>query len=122
MIKRLSGNVQMMAGLGFVFMKGKKIKKQGVNDEEKGITGKRQKRMRKNRSMVSTIMTIKDDDINTAAGLVEIDDISAISGKERKAVRSATTRTNKIIDVLKDMLIINFLKRIRNSIEKVGII
>lgn len=60
----------MMASLGFVFMKGKKIKKQGVNDEEKGITGKRQKRMRKNRSMVSTIMTIKDDDINTAAGLV----------------------------------------------------
>lgn len=83
MIKSLSGNIQMMAGLGFVFMKGKKIKKQGVNDEKIGISRKRQKRMRKNRGMIATFMTMKDDDINTAAGLVKIDDISVISGKER---------------------------------------
>lgn len=103
-------------------MKGKEIKKKSVNDEKIRKTGKRQKRMRKNRGMITTFMTMKDDDINTAAGLVKIDDISVISGKERKAVRTATTWTNKIIDVLKDMIIINFLKRIRNSIEKVRII
>lgn len=83
MIKSLSGNIQMMAGLGFVFMKGEEKKKKSVNDEKIGITGKRQKRMREYRSMITTFMTIKDDDINTTAGLVEIDDISAISGKER---------------------------------------
>lgn len=83
MIKSFSGNIQMMAGLGFVFMKGKKIKKQGVNDEKIGISRKRQKKMREYRSMIAAIMTIKDNDINTTAGLVEIDDISAISGKER---------------------------------------